>query len=348
MGGFCGDKSPQKLEEYFENEDNDCAKKQGACWWSPLFILDYVVVVILFVLALVFKLVVEPYRMFVPTVNITTALLDSEGVPHNVVQTIDITQDRQYPAVPEVLPTVRAGIVFVGVCVLSWGLSQLVIRSLTSRKWNPLHDFHNTVLGILESCGIELFFCNILKPFAGRYRPRYLAIAAAAGSNARKEWEGRVSYPSGHTGTSFAALFFCTLYLLGKTRVYSRSSRFGGGSAGRFGIIMICLIPTLVAYLIAITRTRDYMHNFSDVNGGAILGILSSILAYFIVFPSLTDVECQLPRIRLTRMTTVSSASGSPVPPPPNKNDSVDDDVVVVVNADREVDSNLAASSKED
>jgi len=268
------------------------------------------------------------------SVNITTAIVDSEGIPHNVVQTIDITQDRQYPAVKETLPTLLAGAVFAGVALFCWLFTQVFLRCLVSRKWDVVHDVHNTALGVLESASLELFFADVLKPFAGRYRPRYLAIAAAANaaSNSHAEWEGRVSYPSGHSGTAFSILFFFTLYLLGKTRAYSSTGRFGGGSAGRFGAVVFASLPTLSAFLIAITRTRDYMHNFSDINAGAIIGITTATLAYFNVFPALTDPNCHLPRVRLQKENVARSDS--------------EEMTSVAVNKETDVDRNVSTKNK--
>jgi len=322
----------QKLDDYFESEENKCQKDKGHCWWSPLFIIDYAVSILLLIIMVVLKRTANPYHMYVPTVNITTAVLDSEGVPHNVVQTIEIAQDRQYPAVKETLPTALAGVVFGCIGVFCWVFSQIVFRCFATRKWNVLHDFHNTALGVLESASLELFIADVLKPFAGRYRPRYLQLAAAAGSDEHAEWEGRVSYPSGHSGTAFSVLFFFTLYLLGKTRAYSSSSRFGGGSAGRFAAVAFSSLPTLAAFLVAITRTRDYMHNFSDINAGAIIGILCSTFAYFTVFPPLTDPMCQLPRIRLNKNGEAGMKKSESMTPEEKELSEV------VVNTDEDVD----------
>jgi len=306
-----------------------------------LFIIDYVVVVVLLGCALGFKFFLNPNHMYVPTVNITTAIVGSDGIPRNIVQTIDIAQDRQFPMVKETLPTMLAGVIFGCVCVLCWVLSQLLLRFLATRKWNVLHDLHNAGLGIAESVALELFFCDALKPFAGRYRPSYLAIAAAA-STERDEWEGRVSYPSGHSGTAMATLFFCTLYLLGKTRAYSSKSRFGGGSAGRFGCVVLSLLPTLLGFFVAVTRTRDYKHNFSDINGGIMIGILCSTFAYFNVYPALSDPNCQLPRIRLNPNASQQIPSSS-------STEKVNDDASleeVVVNTDDDVEGQVAMDVK--
>ena len=270
------------------------------CWWSPLFVVDYVTCAVLLVAALLLKLLVEPHRMYVPSVNITTALVDSEGHVANVVQTVDVAQDRQYPAVPETLPVALAGAVCGLTALAAFALAQVLVRPCAARRWDVAHDLHNCALGVFESLALLLCVADVLKPFAGRYRPRYLAIAAEAAeaADARAEWEGRVSYPSGHAGTAFATMFFASLYLLGKFRVFARGSRHGGGAAGRFLLVTVAALPTLGAFLVAITRTRDYMHNFSDINAGALIGALCATAAYFTVYPALTDPQCQCPRLR--------------------------------------------------
>ena len=291
-------------DDMYEDESSACCgekrERKGVCWWSPLFVVDYVTCVVLLVAALLLKLLVNPHHMYVPTVNITTALVDSEGNVANVVQTIDIAQDRQYPAVPETLPVGLAGAVCGLTALAAFVLAQLAVRPCAARRWDVAHDFHNCALGVVESLALLLCVADVLKPFAGRYRPRYLEIAAAAAaaSDERAEWEGRVSYPSGHSGTAFATMFFATLYLLGKFRVFSRGARHGGGAAGRFALVTVAALPTLGAFLVAITRTRDYMHNFSDINAGALIGALCALAAYFTVYPALTDPQCQCPRLR--------------------------------------------------
>jgi len=335
MSECCSDS--KKLEDYHEDESNSCTKKSGAaCWWSKFFIVDYAVIIVLFIASLVCKKTINPYRMYVPSVNITAAVLDSQGVPHNEEINVDIAQDRHYPAIKEALPILIAGIVFVAVCVAVLLISQFVLRFCVRRKWNILHDVHNFALGVLESLSLELVIINILKPFAGRYRPRYLAIAEAA-STSQEEWEGRVSYPSGHSGTAFSSMFYCTLYLFGKTRVFSNSGLYGGGAAGRFALAVFSILPTLGAFLVAITRTRDYMHNFSDINAGAIIGILCAIIGYSTVYPSVRDKNCQLPRIRLgkTRHESDTASDKSTTP----GRDSEDALAEVVVSMDDDPDS---------
>jgi len=336
MGALFSNTKAEKIPDYYEDETNSCdkSKKKGHCWWSPRFIADYIVAVLLLIISVILKKTVDPYHMYVPTVNITVAVLDSQDVPHNEELTIDIAQDRQFPAVKEALPTVIAGVVFGAVCIVVFLLSQFFFRMIVRRKWNVVHDLHNFALGILESIALELFLCNILKPFAGRYRPRYLALAAEA-STSQEEWEGRVSYPSGHSGTAFSTMFYCTLYLLGKTRAFSSSGRYGGGAAGRFGFVVISILPTLGAFMIAITRTRDYMHNFSDINAGAIIGILCSSLGYFTVYPSLRDENCQLPRIHLSKDEDDAGCSSKQESKPENGEPGLEE---VVVNVDNDVD----------
>ena len=49
------------------------------------------------------------------------------------------------------------------------------------------------------------------------------------------------------------------------------------------------LLPLILAGLVAVSRTRDYRHNFSDILGGSLIGIFFAIALYFLKFKSLTS-----------------------------------------------------------
>lgn len=107
------------------------------------------------------------------------------------------------------------------------------------------------------SLAIEALCCNvILKPLVARIRPFDVNTAVQLLISPPKDF----SFPSGHTGASFAAasaLFFS------KNRLW---------------------IPSLVlAILIAFSRLYLYVHYPTDVLGGILLGILSGWLGYTLV-----------------------------------------------------------------
>lgn len=48
----------------------------------------------------------------------------------------------------------------------------------------------------------------------------------------------------------------------------------------------------------AVSRTRDYHHNFDDVLAGAVIGCVIAMACYFCFYPSLFDANSHLPRHR--------------------------------------------------
>ena len=43
------------------------------------------------------------------------------------------------------------------------------------------------------------------------------------------------------------------------------------------------------------SRTRDYVHNFSDINAGAAIGVSAAMIGYFINYPSLSQRDSDVP-----------------------------------------------------
>lgn len=85
------------------------------------------------------------------------------------------------------------------------------------------------------------------------------------------------SFPSGHSSSAFAGLFFLSLYLAAKLHVLDQR-----GEAWRtFAVI----IPTLAASLIAGSRIIDARHHPFDVMFGSALGLLCGWGSYRQYFP---------------------------------------------------------------
>lgn len=105
-----------------------CCRKCKPCkWWSWTFMLDYVAVVFLFIATIVVKFCWEPYEMYVPTTEITTAVVDSQGNTQNVQQQIQIDEHVMFPAVKESLPTAVLFVVIFVCALVVFGFAQLLI-----------------------------------------------------------------------------------------------------------------------------------------------------------------------------------------------------------------------------
>ena len=104
---------------------------------------------------------------------------------------------------------------------------------------------------------LEVLCCNvILKPFVARIRPCDVNTSVQLLVPRPRDY----SFPSGHTGASFAAAF---ALFFGKNRLW---------------------IPSLIlAILIGFTRLYLYVHYPSDVIAGALIGIMLGWLGNTIV-----------------------------------------------------------------
>lgn len=40
------------------------------------------------------------------------------------------------------------------------------------------------------------------------------------------------------------------------------------------------------------------MHDFADINAGAVIGVVVAVVCYFVNYPGLTSKHCDLPRMK--------------------------------------------------
>ncbi|KAK2752538.1 hypothetical protein FQN55_006651 [Onygenales sp. PD_40] len=113
--------------------------------------------------------------------------------------------------------------------------------------------------------------------------------------------DGFRSFPSGHSSSSFAGLFYLSLYLAGKLHVMD--------SRGEVWKTFIVMAPTLGAGLIAVTRIMDARHHPFDVISGSLLGVVCGWIAYRQYFPPLSESW------RKGRAYPIRSWGTQPVPP---------------------------------
>jgi membrane-associated phospholipid phosphatase len=117
---------------------------------------------------------------------------------------------------------------------------------------------------LLFSCSIILSYitCGILKVLLGRYRPEMLFFQGQYGFHFFALDDSMHSSPSGHTATTFAAMFSLYLYA---NKIWLRRSLIG------------------FAIFIGLCRIISLEHFVSDVILGAYVGILSVYWAEFIL-----------------------------------------------------------------
>lgn len=146
----------------------------------------------------------------------------------------------------------------------------------------------------LWAFGLEFSVMAVLKVYAGRLRPDYLSRLKVAGYTSATHGapepqtnpqfycdlmdahpalrEGRLSFPSGHSSTSFTVFTVLALFLVAHLRPFARHASFTR--------LMICLVPLIVPAMCAVSRTRNNKHHFADIVAGSLIGITSALLCF--------------------------------------------------------------------
>jgi len=160
----------------------------------------------------------------------------------------------------------------------------IAIFALAQIYWKNGQDCHHAMLGLWVAIALTNVFTASVKSAAGRYRPNWLSTYRGS------ENEGRFSFPSGHASNSFAGMVFLSLYFMGKFKVFSKDH------VVPLWKPLVGLCPLLVCFFIAVSRTVDYHHNFSDIIAGSLIGTGFSLFSYFLYYPSLFSKDCHLPK----------------------------------------------------
>jgi len=183
-----------------------------------------------------------------------------------------------YPKVDDIVSDALLMILSIVVPIMLFALFQIYLKNG--------QDCHHALLGLIVSISLTNVVTASIKSAAGRYRPNWFA------SYGGDMDEGRFSFPSGHSSNSFAGMVFLSLYLMGKFRIFGNHKQ-----VGSLWRSLIALLPLTVAFFIAVSRTVDYHHNFSDILAGSLIGTGFSFFSYFMYFPSLFDADCHLPKV---------------------------------------------------
>ncbi|BFU19177.1 lipid phosphate phosphatase, putative [Entamoeba histolytica HM-1:IMSS-B] len=210
-----------------------------------------IVVIVIFVIISIVCVFVTPHHMDIPK--------DRENV--NVL----------YPLYSSSVPTWAC-------IIIGYIPPVLTILLITIKKKSSLF-----LLFSLLSLGLSASMClgvtNMGKIFAGRPRPHFYARIDAKPNEINDAY---MSFPSGHSSAIFNGMTFLALLIAGQIHAFSIASH----ESWR---MLIVLLPFIIAGTVAISRTRDYHHNFSDIIAGSLIGIFFALLSYCSKFKRLSD-----------------------------------------------------------
>jgi len=257
-------------------------KNSSCVWWHKSYIIDWIVNIVLFLIVQGVTYFMSPLIRYLPPNDASV----------------------MYPVKPDIVSNLL-------LFVLAMFLPLLVIF-LMQIKRRSAHDLHHAILTLVITILLANTVTSALKHSAGRYRPNW--IAAQNGN------EGHMSFPFGHSSTSFAGMLFLVLYLHGKFRIYSEEN------SASFSKSILLTSPLAIAFFIAISRAIDYHHNFSDIIAGALIGLGVAYYAYFLYYPPLSSKNCDQPKFHpeikiaqpaLVEISIQKEQSVAAIAPPP-------------------------------
>jgi membrane-associated phospholipid phosphatase len=184
------------------------------------------------------------------------------------------------------------------------------------------------LLFALHTMMINELVTGTVKVFDGRLRPDFISRLNSLGytsANSTVDYcelskkeslihDGRLSFPSGHSSTSFMCCTALSLYFLSRLRAWSTNTgslsspsspsyidKFRNGGLRFF----LGALPMVLCIAIAVTRTRDNRHHHADILCGAIIGFLSANISWRLHFVSVDQARLQM-------LMTMNVASSSP------------------------------------
>ncbi|KAL4922550.1 phosphatidic acid phosphatase type 2/haloperoxidase [Aspergillus aurantiobrunneus] len=179
------------------------------------------------------------------------------------------------------------------------------VKSTGKRKFtgpyrfkDRLWEFNCGFLGLVLSQALCFVITQALKNACGKPRPDIIArCQPAVGSHDPLPFglsdssictgdphllkDGFRSWPSGHSSSSFAGLFYLSLWMGGKLHIMDNK--------GEVWKMFLVMFPCLGATLIAVSRIMDARHHPFDVITGSLLGIICASISYRQYFPSLSE-----------------------------------------------------------
>lgn len=246
------------------------------------YVLDYVIIVVLFVL-FAFIDRAEPFHQPFSLTNITLQypMAQKERVSTGLLVIVAVL--------------IPAALIAIFAILIDPIISKMEYKrhgtgtgnhSFMDRLW----ELNCGILGLLLAEGATFVITQALKNLIGKPRPDFIdRCQPVSGAMDRTPYglstseictqtdaailkDGYRSFPSGHSSTAWAGLFYLSLYLAGKLHVLDHR--------GEVWRTFFVLVPVLSAALIAGTRVIDARHHGFDVIVGSLIGLLVAWGAY--------------------------------------------------------------------
>ena len=207
-----------------------------------------------------------------------------------------------YPYRGWIIPSWLSGLVSIGGPVVVYLTAQVRVKS----AW----DASNAIMGSTWAVLLGSLFQVVVKQLIGGFRPYFLDVCmpdiSRAGThnetglngvgfqrvmyttevctqpNAMKLKTAITSFPSGHSTAAFAGFGFLFLWMNAKLKVWADHKP-------AFWKLAVLMVPLLLAVTIACSLTIDAAHNWYDIVGGALIGIVMALASYRTSYAAVWD-----------------------------------------------------------
>ncbi|KAI0285832.1 lipid phosphate phosphatase 1 [Russula aff. rugulosa BPL654] len=249
-----------------KNKIKDIYGDDSVSWFDNSYIVDWVVVLGLFILGQF----IWAQPIFERDFSLNDPLI-------------------QHPNTSEQIPSYTNNLIA--------GAGPVILVIVIAGFRNSLHELHHGLLAAISGSSLNRVITEALKNRIGKpwsTRPDFLARCNWDASrhvctgDIHQILDGRKSFPSGHSSTAFVGMTFITLFLAGKTAAlcFNFTPSRGAFLRSRFGRLCLVLLPLVFAAWVAITRVEDYRHHKEDVIVGSLIGIFSGTICYLLYWPN--------------------------------------------------------------
>ncbi len=180
---------------------NNATPVSWCSFWRRRLLWDYATTLAMYALMLILSTQLQSPVRFIP--NLATSTIE------------DLRKFDAFIAYPLTPDTVPYWAVLILVVVPLPLLAAIIVLT---NKQRSLLELHAACMVVFQGCAIQLFFVEVSKVVAGRYRPDYLsrctAISSAgvcASNDASQAADGHKSFPSGHSSSSFFGVLVTVL-----------------------------------------------------------------------------------------------------------------------------------------
>ncbi|KAJ9471901.1 hypothetical protein DIPPA_18581 [Diplonema papillatum] len=257
-------------------------------WWHYTYLVDWVTTILLLVIAVVVSDIKPACESFSPT---------------------DPTISHPFSTSPAFPSWTLPFLSWIGPCVLAAAIVGL-LHWFTPKDpaspscagshpvvtgagaYNAVHDAHHVLLAITQGVVVAMLITDSIKNAAGRHRPDFIDrlrreldfdplnpfpgyAEAVCNSSNHDIHDGMRSFPSGHSSLAFAGWTVLGLFLSARLQYTSTPN-----ACSFYKLVCVVFITGSVPTAVALSRTHDYRHNYSDIFAGACIGILSGFLCF--------------------------------------------------------------------